>query len=153
MLDKDKAHYKVFQDVFGKTTLEADRPSILQSKQREEHPSSNYTAAKVRATVECLACDKPRCVYSEKTLTYKENKHIVTLAAEVNFYVCGSPPIPDSHPLAKDIYIRTSLSCIERADYSSSTALKFPSICAHCANKDCAIPQHLSEVKGCFINL
>lgn len=48
MLEKDKAHYKVFQDVFGQTTSEADRPSIAQSKQREEHPSSNYTAAKVR---------------------------------------------------------------------------------------------------------
>ena len=148
MLDKDKAHYKVFQDVFGKTTSEADRPSIAQSKQREEHPSSNYTAAKVRSTVKCLACDKPRCVYSEKMSTYKENKSIVTLAAEVNFYVCGSPLIPDSHPLAKDVYVRTSLSCdspIERAYYSSSKTMKFPAICAHCGNKDCAIPQHLSE--------
>ena len=87
-------------------------------------------------------------LYSEKMSTYKGNKNIVTLAAEVNFYVCGSPLIPDSHPLAKDIYVRTSLSCdspIERAYYSSSKTMKFPSVCAHCGNKDCAIPQHLSE--------
>ena len=147
MLNKDKAHYRVFQDVYGKTTSEIDRPSFQQSKQRDEHPSSYYIASKVRATVQCLACDKPWCVYTEKLSIYKENKNLVVLAAEVNFYICGSPLLPDSHPLAKDIYVRTSLSCnssIERTYYSNKS-LGLPLICAHCGNKDCAVPQHLSE--------
>lgn len=87
MLDEDKAHYRVFQDVYGKTTSETDRPSFQQSKQRDEHPSTYYTASKVRATVQCVACDKPRCIYTEKLSIYKENKNLVVLAAEVNFYI------------------------------------------------------------------
>lgn len=68
MLAKDKAHYSVFEDVYRKTS-ETDRPSFQQSKQRDEHPSSYYSASKVRITVQCLTCDKPQCIYAEKLST------------------------------------------------------------------------------------
>ena len=147
LLTADKSHYKLFEDVFGHETSECDRPSLAVAREKEHEPSSQFTGAKVRGVVECLACDKCRCIFAEKQSTYTDNKDVLILAVECNFYVCGSPILPEDHPLAKELYVRTSLTCqspIERSYYSNK-ALKLAPICAHCGEKDCYVPQVLKE--------
>jgi hypothetical protein len=147
LLTVDKSHYKPFEQLFGQETSECDRPSLVVTKEKEQEPSSLFTGAKVRGVVECLACDKPRCIFAEKQSTYTQNEEVLTFAVENNLYVCGSPIFPESHPLAAELRIRTSLTCqtpIERSYYSNK-ALKLPPICAHCGEKDCFVPQALKE--------
>ena len=147
LLTADKSHYKPFEEVFGHETSECDRPSLAVTREREQEPSSLFTGANVRGVVECLACDKPRCVFAEKLSTYTQNKVLLTFAVENNLYICGSPIFPEDHPLAVELRIRTSLTCqspIERSYYSNKT-LRLPPVCAHCGEKDCHVPQALKE--------
>jgi len=138
----DKSHYKTFQELYGTDTDDTDCPSTALRQEREKEPSSLFTAAKVRGVAPCLACDKPRCLYCDQHTTYKENRAIVTLAIESNFYICGSPIFPESHPLFELIRVRTSVTCnspIERSYYSNKS-LQLPPLCVHCGEKDCSVP-------------
>lgn len=131
----DKTHYKTFQELYGLETNENDCPSRTLCREREQEPSSLFTAAKVRGVATCLACDKPRCLYCDKQTIYKDNENIVTLAVESNLYICGSPIFPESHPLSELIRVRTSVSCkspIERSYYifyGSLPSSQFRSLC------------------------
>ena len=127
-LTSDKAHFKTFGELYGQETQDTDCPSSAICREREQEPSALFTAAKVRGLACCLACDKPRCLYSEKQSTYTENRYIVNLAIESNFYICGSPLFPDSHPLFELIRVCNSVNCgspIERSYYSNKS-LKLP---------------------------
>ena len=146
-LTPDKAHFKKFGDLYGQDTKDSDCPSQNILREREQEPSSLFTAAKVRGVAHCLACDKPRCLFSEKQVVYTENQATVNLAIESNFSVCGSPIFPENHPLFECIRIRTSVTCeapIERAYYSNKT-LKLPPLCVHCGEKECSIPSELQQ--------
>ena len=77
----------------------------------------------------------------------KDNKELVVLASEENFSISGSPLLPNSHPIANDLYVCTTLSCsssIERTYYSNK-CLALPLVCAHCGSKECKVPQNLCE--------
>lgn len=146
-LASDKDNFKTFEDLYGQETKDSDCPSQILHRGREQEPSSFFTAAKVRGLAHCLACDKPRCLYSDKQAVYTENRSIVDLAIESNLYVCGSPIFPESHPLFESIRIRTSVTCespIERAYYSNKS-LKLPPLCVHCGEKECSIPDELQQ--------
>ena len=69
LLTVDKSHYKQLEEVFGIEISECDRPSLTVTRQREQEPSSLFTGAKVQGVVECLACDKPHCVFTDKQST------------------------------------------------------------------------------------
>ena len=90
-LTPDKAHFKTFEELYGKETTDAHCPSMVRHREQANEPASLFTAAKVRGVATCLACDKPRCLYCDKQTIYKENQGIVTLAIESNIYICGSP--------------------------------------------------------------
>ena len=146
-MKQDKSHIKTFEELHGQDTTGIDCPSTALQRRKEPEPSTFFTAAKVRAVAHCLACDKPRCIYSEKLSTYIENKNIVVLAIESNFYVYGSPLFPDSHPLFEFIRVRTNVACespIERSYYSNKS-LRLPPLCAHCGQKQCSIPLDLQQ--------
>ncbi len=66
-----------------------------------------------------------------------------TLAIQSNFYICGSPIFPESHPLFELIQVRTNVTCnspIERSYYSNKF-LQYPPppLCVHCSEKDCSV--------------
>ena len=116
-------------------------------REREQEPSSLFTASKVRGVAQCLACDKLRCLYCDKQSIYKENENIVILAIESNSYICGSPIFPENHSLSELIRVCHSVSCkspIERSYYSNKT-LKLPSLCVCCGEKDCSIPESFQQ--------
>ena len=146
-LTLDKGNYKTFQELYGHDTKDTDCPSMAICREREQEPSSLFTASKVRGVAQCLACDKPRCLYCDKQSIYKENENIVILAIESNLYICGSPIFPENHPLSELIRVRHSVSCkspIERSYYSNKT-LKLPSLCVYCGEKDCSIPESFQQ--------
>ena len=144
-LSDNKAHFKIFQDLYGQETNDNDCPSSILIREKEQEPSTLFTAVKVRGLAQCMACDKPRCLYSEKQSTYTENRNIVNLAIENNLYICGSPIFPESHSLSQCIQVRSSITCnspIERSYYSNKT-LHLPPVCVHCGERNCSVPEEL----------
>ena len=108
-ITSDRSRYKTFQEMYWTDSDNTDCPSTA----LETAIIFIFTAAKVRGVAPCLACDKLRCLFCEKQTTYKENnKAIVTLAVESNFYICGSPIFPESHPLFELVRVcTTSVKC------------------------------------------
>ena len=146
-LTADRAHFKTFKELYRKETNDTDCPSLAFHRERENEPAALFTAAKVRGIVHCMACDKPWCLYCDKQAVYAQNRSLMLLAIENNFYTCGSPILPASHPLSGVIRIRTSLTCTApvESSYFSNTTLRLPQVCAHCGEKDCTVPTELQK--------
>ena len=72
---RDKSQeYLPFDEVADRDTSEECRPSLNQNVLSEDSAADAknrdlLVAAKVRCTVTCTGCDKPRCVYSQHAIT------------------------------------------------------------------------------------
>ena len=136
MLDHTQEHYKSFQELSGTETSEKDRPSLLLKpviSEADQNNKSLLTSPKVRGTLTCSTCHKPRCFYSNSSLTYRE-KIAVQMIRETEVYVCGGSLFPSGHEMYKSIVTRESLTCdnaIENAYYGATT-IKMVDICNHC---------------------
>ncbi|WAR00571.1 hypothetical protein MAR_024943 [Mya arenaria] len=89
--------------------------------------NSALVAQNVRRTIDCSECDKPRCVYSKKSLTLRDSRSLGRLLEKYD-YTRGSLITPE-------VFVRLQLSCIspiEFAYYASSSTTK-KDICCHCA--------------------
>ena len=48
----------------------------------------------MRSSVSCYECEKPRCIYSKKALTAREERSLRRLLEKYQ-YTCGSVIVPD----------------------------------------------------------
>ncbi|GBB89851.1 hypothetical protein RclHR1_01670002 [Rhizophagus clarus] len=86
-------HYATFQNVYGTETTEEYRPTYMQSQANAEPiPKSILIVAKIRGYINCKDCGKRRCVYSDKSLTCKEQEDYQQ-AMDLYSYSCGNYPI------------------------------------------------------------
>ncbi|XP_062595295.1 uncharacterized protein LOC134256627 [Saccostrea cucullata] len=91
----EDGHYKEFEEVYGTDTTEEYRPS-LQQKVPELAANSHgipfapsaQTARTVGKTVKCIACDKPRVIYSTHKLTTQDHM-ILKRVLDLYQYSCG----------------------------------------------------------------
>lgn len=143
---KGKEVYLPFGEVANKDTIEEWRPSLQQNALSEDSAfdSKNkavLVAAKVRTTVTCTGCDKPRCVYSQSAITLHQIGQIHDIAEDI-FYVCGSPLSPNPNC---PYVIRRALTCEFPVEVQFYSSKKFSSICSYCCSKDCYVVQELKE--------
>ncbi len=92
-------------------------------------------AAKVRATIVCIECKKPRCVYSAGTLTIEEKKFLKQVIANQNqAYSCGCELFPPGSPFHSTIVCRQALSCSDpmEAQYYSTLCASFSPLLVLC---------------------
>jgi len=83
-LDSTKEHYKKFDAVYGQTLSEEDRPSLSQTilsegSKIDKERKDILVSAKVRGTIVCSECYKPRCIYSKARLSKSESVKLDTL--------------------------------------------------------------------------
>ncbi|GES77742.1 hypothetical protein GLOIN_2v1780244 [Rhizophagus clarus] len=130
-------HYATFQNVYGTETTEEYRPTYMQSQANAEPiPKSILIVAKIRGYINCKDCGKRRCVYSDKSLTCKEQEDYQQ-AMDLYSYSCGAPIFPDDYYL-KVVFVRTRISCdspIEILYYSSRRSGNYP-ICYYCGERE-----------------
>ncbi|CAB4385605.1 unnamed protein product [Rhizophagus irregularis] len=144
-------HYATFQDVYRTETTEKYRPTYIQSQANAEPiPKSILVVGKIRSYINCEDCEKRRCVYSDKSLTCKEQQDYQQ-ALDSYSYSCGAPIFPDDHYLKEIVFVRTRISCdlpIEILYYSSYKSGNYP-ICYYCGESEDLVttPQSLKE---CF---
>ena len=132
-------HYQVYMQLKGQETSECHMPSRQSRVENkacleEEQGCTNsfMTAQRVRSTIQCAECSKPRCPYSHLALSRGEEEHLAELKA-AGMYTCGSPLCSDDHPLKSKVFVRIGLRCndhIEVQLYSSNLPC---SLCCHCA--------------------
>ncbi len=93
LLDASKDHYKPFKDIYGTTPLEKDRPSLKSTKSSEGEEVDKASrkllsqGGKVRAVLSCGDCFKPRCVFSDTSLSDMEKCMLTEL--EPDYTVCS----------------------------------------------------------------
>ena len=94
---------------------------------------SQLVAIKVRGTIKCIDCEKPRCIYSATSLSTSESAAIQVLRDE-DMYVCGARLFPESHSLYEKVIVRTTLSCemLVETTYFGATTVKLKDVCNHC---------------------
>lgn len=73
LLDTSEQHYLKFEELYGKQPSNSDQPSKVatpseESKKNDKARKSVLVAGKVRATIVCGECFKPRCVYDHFAL-------------------------------------------------------------------------------------
>ena len=133
----DQNSYLQFAEVYdGRAPTDIHRPSLKSSP--SNHPAdAQYSAImnsnKVRCSIPCSECHKPRCVYSSSKLTKDQLESVAEVEASQE-YVCGAA-LFDGGDLAGKAVVRQSLSCqspVEVAYFSAKIA--FPSCCFHCGD-------------------
>ena len=96
MLDSSKEHFKDFLSSYGTVTSENDRPSSNLKMATTEEDAKNKSllaVIKVRNTIKCVDCQKPRCIYAGKALSPSQATALQHIK-EAEMYKCGSVLFP-----------------------------------------------------------
>ena len=115
LINATKDHYKKFDELYGQPPSEVDRPSLSsgsvpsEAKAVDRENKKLLVAAKVRSTIICLECNKPRCIYSAGTLTIEE-KVVLRQVIESRAYSCGCQLFPQGSPFHDTIICRYALT-------------------------------------------
>jgi hypothetical protein len=128
-------------------TLDEKKGEAKERTKRDERVSKQFKlkswdGKKVRATVACFECGKPRCVYSQEEKAYFAAETVLQQKLEsVSLrYSCGDLLFPDNHHLSGVLVQRQSLVCesaIEKGYYNcSNRLLKLKDLCIYCGAED-----------------
>jgi hypothetical protein len=151
-LSRDDA-LRLFKDKPAAVSDLTDLPSkksdeLKQSKKskasRDKEVAANlklrsWDAKKVRSTVRCIHCCKPRCIFSNELngLYYQAAKELKQkLESLSGGYSCGDLIFDDDHPTSKVISQRQQFTCkgtVETAYYNiEGRSFKTKPVCIHC---------------------
>ena len=134
---EEDTEFLPFNEAIQKDTTESFRPSLRaatldKDRAADAEQKDILVSAKVRTTAACIACDKPRCVYSKYMLTPRDIACVKCVAEEI-LYVCGSPLSTDPQfPWVA----RRSLTCESPVEITYYGSKKFSSICCFCCSPD-----------------
>ena len=116
VLDSSKEHYVPFADLYGKPPDEKDRRSLqptgdVDAIEADTKHKALFNSSKVRTTVHCQECFKPRCVYSAKKLAWNESVLLKSITEE-KMYTCGSAIFTPGSQLVDTVVVRQNIGCI-----------------------------------------
>lgn len=147
----EDGHYKGFEEVYGTDTTEEYRPSLQQkvpglaaNSHGIPFAPSAQTARTVGKTVKCIACDKPRVIYSTHKLT-TQDQMILKRVLDLYQYSCGCElqelmpqereRAPKISALLDRVFVRANLHCTSPVEIPYFSAGIFPSICFYCSDE------------------
>ena len=141
-------HYLPYSDVKGSDTDDTTHPSLQEKASRnrlEEQgcDSSMFTAQRVRLTVNCSECGKPRCLYSRTALSTGDQDRL-KMELEQFEYSCGSPVLPPESKLHGTVFVKLAINCSDHVEFAYYSAkLNLHGVCCHCGAEDASKPQAL----------
>ena len=137
-LDTTKEHYKEFDAVYGQTITEEDCPSLSlnftsEGSKVDKGRKNIIISAKVRGTITCSECYKPRCIYSKAKLSQAESTILLQIK-DSRFYTCGSSLFAPGSALADTVVVKEVLTCNSpmESQYHSAVLVKFVPVCYYC---------------------
>lgn len=174
--EDEDGHLKMYSEVNGKDTTEADRPTYTSAttglslgKKRKvttktTDPSFNIistdpdvqgnfslTAQTARSTSKCVECLKPRVIYGNLKLSGRQELLLAELIGEYS-YTCGAPLTPPGHSLHEKTTLKLGIDCsspLEITYYSSS--LGPTDLCYYCETDGASFDVSLiTKIQICF---
>ena len=135
-------HYKPFADVYSTSTIEEERPSLIQRQKVKGltySPSAQH-ARNAGIVAQCDECDKWRLLFSKRKLTVGERAQLQEIIEDIS-YTCGATTddliLPDTLK-SVGVRIHACSDPIEKMYYSAYTN---DLICIHCgSSKNLTIP-------------
>ncbi|POG67325.1 hypothetical protein GLOIN_2v1779563 [Rhizophagus irregularis DAOM 181602=DAOM 197198] len=110
-ISSDPDHYQDFNSLYGCNTTEIDLPSKKNNPVCQElAPDGMLVAARVCDFALCTSCTKLRCIFSKYVLRESDSE-ILQTAMKMFAYTCGSPIVPENHPLYNKVFVRMNLTC------------------------------------------
>ena len=140
-IGKYSGKYLPYEEVVGSETTDKHRPSFgTGGNQIDSDRKDLLVSTRVRTTVTCCECFKPRCVYSRYTLTSAQLEEISCLECET-WYTCGSPLSPSDDP---SFVVREGITCSSPVEFAYYSSKRFKNVCAHCGN-ECSVDTTLKD--------
>lgn len=131
-------HFLPFAKLKGDDTQELHCPSLQRKadEQGSKIPAGMVVGQKLRSTVRCGECSKPRGIYSNKVLTTTEQQQLAVLLEQVE-YTCGSPLTTEGSDLHGQVFVQLSLRCHDHVEFAYfACPRKKPDVCCHCGGLD-----------------
>lgn len=128
-------HFLPFKRLKGQDTSENYCPSLLSRKERcaTGAPPGMLVGQRLRSTVRCDECQKPRGIYARIALSVKDKKELEHLKELVQ-YTCGSPITTEGSVLHGKVFVQMNIHCSDHVEYSYyACPRKQPYVCCHCA--------------------
>ena len=146
----DDGHYLPFDSVYGTTTSEKHRPSLLQAKKRKKtlpFIASIQHAKNTNLMVECVECGMWRLIYARKKLSTVVRKELDKIMNKFDFSCGFNFSDLDSPDCLADVHCR-DLGCgspVEKLYYS----MGYENICIFCScDDDITIPDKCYPICG-----
>ena len=158
LLDSSGDHYQSFSDLYGKPLSNKDRPSRVATPTDEQvaldrERKSLLVAGKVRMTISCDECKKPRCIYAQSVLTGDQRKMLEDIK-DSRVYTCGSDLFPNNTHCDQAIVVRQALVCNTpmESQYYSAILVKFPRVCYHCGLGEESLVEndYIQDLQKCY---
>ena len=153
LLDASREHFQTFEQVYGSTVTEKDRPSLKYSLELIDEDKLHkdvLVGQKVRAVVKCALCDKPRCLYSNSKFNTVVERNVKEIIKDGE-YACGGSFVDDENYLRHSVVARRQLTCsspLETTYYSCKLSLA--PLCFHCGSTSGAKLADLSDMSEKF---
>ena len=139
-----------------------DKPSIksLQAStsllsERRPNVCAPFTGNRVCAIAHCFRCQKPRCLYSPRQLSSRENR-LLEDCIDQKLFTCGSAILSPTAILNERVSLKMPLTCddpVETAVYTCK--MGFGNVCHHCgkneAHADVGMEQSKTQKSFIFI--
>ena len=130
-LDAIKEHYNEFDVVYGQNITEEDHPLlslnfISECSKVDKGRKDVLVSAKVRGTIICSECYKPRCIYSKARLSQSESTILLQIK-DSRCCICGSAIFASGSALADTVIFKEQFS-----NGKSAVLVKFEPVCYYC---------------------
>ena len=146
--DKNRpGHFLPFEQLKGQNTTESCCPSLLRRMewQASGAPPGLLVGQRLRSTISCDECQKPRGIFSQHALSPNQKKELESLK-EVVQYTCGSPITTEGSVLHRKVYVQTNMRCLDHIEFTYyACPRRQPSICCYCASPNAVRDQQALE--------
>ncbi len=106
---------------------------LLQETQKKN--TGIFTGQNVRLVINCVECEKPRCVFATSRLTERQETHaVITKSSEI--YTCGAAFAEPGEFLYNVCQTKVALQCGDHVEFAYYVKYPASSICCQCGLVD-----------------
>jgi hypothetical protein len=136
ILTADRREHQTFDDLYSLETTDKDSPYLTPNIERVKRCAA-MVSAKGRATINCVECEKPRCLNAKSKLPKEEQKIVQRIWDENNFNMWFRL-FQEDNPYHEQIDGFKGLTCGMQMEtqYYSAVTVSFPDVCFHCGCPD-----------------
>jgi len=148
-------HYKAFEDVYGSTTTEEHRPSLVEFKKAKAHQKSLefYTSLQhvtnVGVVIQCEECEMWRLLFCRKKLNAQKKKDLQKFLEDI-CYTCGDVFEDYEMPKGLEGVCIKKHKCYDTIEKLYYSCPDYEPICIYCASTTLSTPLPADHYPQCI---